>query len=101
MSESSPTLDRRTTKSRSVIFAAVRSRGQGPIAEALGISESTFSDWFGKYGDRVAQLLSAAGLKPVPLDSKCYAPEFIEHLRFFAERGVAQGDSSELEWGDE
>ena len=84
-----------------MVFAAVRSRGQGPIAEALGISESTFSDWFTKYGDRVAQLLTAAGLKPVPLDARCYAPEYIEHLRYFAQHGMAQHAPPELEWGDE
>lgn len=91
----SPMLDRRTTKSRAVIFGAIRSVGQKPIAERLGMSESSLSEFLAKYGDRIAQLLTAVDLKPVPVSAKCVTmdraleiEEEMERLRYFAKRGL-------------
>jgi len=82
-------LDRRTTNSRSVIFAAIRSRGHGHVAKTLGISESTFSEWLTKYGDRVAQLLTAIDHKPVPIDVECHRPAYLAELRKYAAIGIS------------
>lgn len=88
MAESSPLLDRRTTKTRSVIFGALRSRGHGNVAERLGISESTFSEWLKTHGDRMSLLLTACDLKPVPMENVCYGPEHMASLEYFARRGM-------------
>lgn len=89
MAELSPLLDRRTTKTRSVIFGALRSRGHADVAKALGISESTFSEWLAKYGDRVAQPLPAINNKPVPIDVECHRPAYLADLRKYAAIGIA------------
>lgn len=89
MAESSPLLDRRTTKTRSVIFGALRSRGYGNVATALGISESTFSEWLQKHGDRVALMLTAIEHKPVPLDVECHRPAYMADLRRYAAIGIS------------
>lgn len=89
MAESSPLLDRRTTKTRSVIFGALRSKGHAEVAKALGISESTFSEWLGKHADRVAQLLTAIEHKPVPIDVECHRPAYLADLRKYAAIGIS------------
>lgn len=88
MAESSPLLDRRTTKTRSVIFGALRSRGHARVADALGISESTFSEWLQKNGDRLALLLTAIGHKPVPIDVECHSAAYLADLRKYAAIGI-------------
>lgn len=92
----SPMLDRRTTKTRAAIFGGVRSVGYANVAKALGISESTFSEWFNKYGDRVAMLLTAINAKPVAVDARCVTAERaaeieseVERLRYWARIGMA------------
>lgn len=88
MAESSPMLSRRTTKTRSVIFGGLRSKGHGNVAKALGISESTFSEWLEKYGDRIALMLTSIDHKPVPIENECHSPEYMASLLFFARRGM-------------
>jgi hypothetical protein len=99
----SPGLDRRTTKSRAVIFAAIRSVGQRTIAEQLGIAEPTLSEFLAKYGDRPAQILTACNLKPVPLDAKCVTQqraqqieEEMSRLHYWAQKGMAAPPKIEL-----
>lgn len=92
----SPLLDRRTTKSRAVIFGALRSKGHAHVAQALGISESTFSEWLQKYGDRVAQMLTAIDHKPVPLDVECHSAAYLADLRKYAAIGISV-DPDQLE----
>ncbi len=89
MAESSLILDRRTTKSRSVIFGALRSKGHANVAKSLGISESTFSEWLKNNGDRVALLLTAIGYKPVPVDVECHRASYIADLRRYAAIGIS------------
>ncbi len=92
----SPTLDRRTTKTRSVIFGALRSVGQRRTAEKLGIADNTLSDFMEKYGDRIAQLLTALELKPVPVGAKCISADRVreiedefQRLHYWASKGMA------------
>lgn len=89
MAESSPLLDRRTTKTRSVIFGALRSKGHGRVAEVLGLSESAFSEWLQKHADRIAQMLTAIEHKPVPFDVECHRPPYMADLRRYAAIGIA------------
>ena len=104
--ESSPMLDRRTTKSRAVIFGAIRSIGHGEVAKACGVSESTFSEWLQKYGDRIALILTAIGHKPVPLGVECHTPEYVKTLRHYASIGIAidpdeiPSDKQTLDFGE-
>jgi hypothetical protein len=88
MAESSPGLDRRTTKTRAVIFGAVRSVGYARIGEALGVSESTACEYLQKHGDRIALLLTALGHKPVPVDVECHSPKYLHDLRHYAAIGI-------------
>lgn len=89
MAELSPMLDRRTTKTRSVIFGALRSKGHAKVAEALGISESTFCEWLQKHADRMCQMLSAIEHKPVPLDVECHSTAYLSDLRKYAAIGIS------------
>lgn len=89
MPESSSLLDRRTTKTRAVIFDGLRSVGHARVAESLGISESTFSEWLQKYGDRIALMLTAIEHKPVPLDVECHRPAYLADLRKYAAIGIS------------
>lgn len=101
MAELSPTLDRRTTKTRSVLFGALRSKGHGKVADALGVSESTFSEWLNKNSDRICQLLTAIEHKPVPLTNICYPPEHLAHMEYFAQIGMRYANQEHLEFDDE
>lgn len=89
MADCAPLLDRRTTKSRSVVFGALRSKGHGKVAEALGISESTFCEWLQKHGDRFFLMLTALDHKPVPLDVECHRPAYMADLRRYAAIGIS------------
>lgn len=100
MAEASPTLDRTTTKIRATIFGGLRSIGQVNVARAIGVSEATLSEWLPKHGDRMAQVLAACGLKVVPAEHQCFAPEYVDRLRYFAEIGIRQ-QPEPLDWQDE
>lgn len=67
----------------------------------LGVSVSTVSRLQSNELDRFALLLTALGLKPVPVGHKCYSPEEIAALQLFARKGMAahleEGDSA-LHW---
>lgn len=97
MAELSTTLDRRTTKTRSVIFGALRSKGQRNVADAVGVSESTFSEWLQKNSDRVCQVLTALELKPVPVGNVCHPPEHLAHMEYFASIGMRYANKEPLQ----
>ncbi len=88
MDTSSQLLDRRTTKTRSVLFGALRNTGHGKVAATLGISDSTFSEWLGKNMDRVCLLLTALDHKPVPIAVECHSAEYLQTLRKYAASGI-------------
>lgn len=98
----SPELNDRARKTRAVLFRGVRSVGQNVIAAQLGISDGTFSDWLAKYGDRVALLLTAAGLKAVPADAVCLDPGKLAFLKRLAIERLQRADEADtvLDWGD-
>lgn len=87
MAESSQITDARARKTHSVLLQAVATVGLTPVAEACGIDKSTVARMRDNEFERIAMALTAMGLKPVPIDSTCYRPEYIQHLRYFARRG--------------
>lgn len=95
MAESSSPLDRRTTKARSVLFGALRDKGHGTVAAALGIGDSTFSEWLQKNEARICSLLTALDLKPVPTNVECHSADYLATLRKYAAIGI-QVDPSDL-----
>lgn len=82
-----PTLAR---KSQSQILQRLSSVGQKPVADALSVSEATISRMKGEGLESFTALLGALGLKVVPADNKCYSPDYIEHLHYFAKRGMEE-----------
>jgi hypothetical protein len=81
-----PTLAR---KSIAEILRRLASRGQKPVGEALGKSETWISRWKSADAQTCADLLAVLGLKIVPAENECHAPAYIAHLRYFARIGVA------------
>jgi hypothetical protein len=94
MAESSPILDGRSRKTLAAILQGLARVGQVEVAKATGKSET----WISRAKDddlkTCAILLTACGLKVSPVDSKCYTPEYIEHLRYFARIGIAKDDDT-------
>ncbi len=80
-----PTLARKIT---STILQRLASVGQKPVADALSVSEATVSRMKGEGLESFSALLGTLGLKVVPATHKCYAPEYIEHLHYFAQIGM-------------
>ncbi len=88
-------------KMLSLIFQRLSSVGGGPVAIALGVSEATISRLKNEQAEPFTAFLAVLGLKVVPAEHKCYAPDYIEHLRYFARVGMAQEQPQVLEWGEE
>jgi hypothetical protein len=85
-------------KSLAAILQALASAGQKPVADALGVSEATVSRMKGEWLENFTALLGALNLKVIPAEHKCYAPEYIDHLHYFAKRGMEQANPAELQW---
>jgi hypothetical protein len=77
------------------ILRALASVGQSAVGKRIAKSETWVSRWKSEDLKSCAGLLAALGLKVVPADHKCYAPDYIEHLHYFAKRGM-QDASPEL-----
>lgn len=89
----------RARKNLKTILQALATVGQGPAADAIGVSESTISRMKDGDLDRLAQLLAVLGLKVVPETVKCYEPKFIESIFQLAKQRMSQVESaSELSW---
>jgi len=86
-------------KNEQLILRALASRGQAPVAQALGTSESTVSRWKDGEVARTAQFLSALGLRVVPVAYRCYDQKTLEALLTLARQRVDQIDSvDQLVW---
>lgn len=77
-------------KCEGAILRALASTGQKAAGELVGKSETWVSRWKSDDMKSCADLLAALGLKVVPAENKCYAPEYIEHLHYFAQIGMGQ-----------
>jgi hypothetical protein len=84
-------------KSQSEILRRLASVGQNAVGEALGKSETWISRWKSDDLRSCADLLSVLGLKVVPSENRCYPPEHIAHLEYFARRGMEM-QAPTLEW---
>lgn len=88
MAEVCPAVDSSARKSLTAILNAVERVGQNTIAEGCGVDPSTITGDKAKYWPRFAKTLAISGLKVVPDNHKCYSPEYIEHLHYFAKLGM-------------
>jgi hypothetical protein len=101
MNTVSPLLDARSRKTFSILLQSIARVGQIRVATALGVSEATVSRMVSNDFERIALALTAMGLKPVPVDAKCYTPEHITSLQYFAKRGMGgqEPEDTGLHWG--
>lgn len=94
MAELSPGVDAIARKSLTALLQGVERVGQKALAEGCGVDDSTITRdkaiW-----DRVAKSAAIAGIKFVPSELKCYSPDYVEHLRYFARRGMAVDDGTQ------
>lgn len=94
-------------KSSKIFFARLRSVGGEAVSNILKCSEGTVSELSGKEKYKfnfhsLCELLARMGLKIVPAEFKCYNPEDIERIMYFAKRGMEAMNPESLEWdGDE
>lgn len=85
-------------KIASEILRRLASLGQVHVGEAIGKSETWVSRWKGDDLESCAALLAVLGLKCVPTEHVCYAPDYIDHLRYFARIGMAQEQPQIIDW---
>ncbi len=90
MAESLRDLADLSRKSQTQILRGLASTGQKTAGEAIGKSETWVSRFASDQLKSCADLLAAVGLKVVPADHRCYSPEYIEHLHYFAKRGMEE-----------
>lgn len=82
-------------KSQTAILHRLSSVGQKPVADALSVSEATISRLKAEGVESFTAFLGVLKLKVVPAEMKCYSPDYVEHLRFFARRGMAIDDGTQ------
>ncbi len=88
MAELSLSGDGNARENLSAIFSALASKGQGAIAQVMGISDSSMSRWKSDEIPVMAKFLGALGLKVVPETHVCVDPEYLRSLRTFARKGL-------------
>jgi len=81
-------------KSQSAVLQRLSSVGQKPVADALSVSEATISRMKAEGVETFTAFLAVLDLKVVPATHQCYAPEYIDHLRYFARLGMAVDDGT-------
>lgn len=81
---------------------ALASVGQSAVAQRLCVDESTISRLKAERLHQVSEMLSVLGLKVVPAHMQCYDPAHIEHLQYFARRGMDMpGEPPVLDWTED
>ncbi len=82
-------MNSRASKNEQAILKRLASVGQNTLAARLSIDESTISKWkeTGRFL-QIAQLLSELGLKAVPQEFKCIDPVELDHVMYWARRGM-------------
>jgi len=89
----------RSRKNHQILLKALSGTGQAVAANFMGVSESTVSRMKEGELDKLASLMAACGLKPVPIDMHCYPEAEIEALRILARRSDVLRPNG-LEWED-
>lgn len=87
MPESSTALRLQARKTESLILRAMQETKQTVIADALACDEPTVSRLKAQL-ERISLLLTACGLKVVPLDSATYSKDGIEAVKTLARRAL-------------
>ena len=85
-------------KIQTQILHRLASVGQVHAADAICKSETWVSRFASDHLKSCADLLAALGLKVVPAEHKCYDPEHVAHLQYFAKLGMQQEQAPVLEW---
>lgn len=67
-------------KNHSIALQRLASVGLGPVAKALGVSESTVSRHKDQHLEELTAMLAVLGLKVVPVELRLYRSEDIEPL---------------------
>ncbi len=78
-------------KSQTQILQRLASVGQERAGNAIGVSETWVSRFASEKAKTFCDLLSCIGLKVVPATHRCYDPEHITHLEYFARMGLQHG----------
>lgn len=89
----------RARKNVQVILQALAGTGQVDAAKAMAVHESTVSRLKADHMDNFGALLSALGLKVVPVGVECFDPEYVAALRTLANVGI-QKDGPKLDWSE-
>ena len=71
--------------------------GQVNVARAAGVSEASITRWKDGELSRMSIALAAMGLKVVPVENKCFQPEYIDALRMLARQALDE-PAQVLEW---
>ena len=100
MGEGSATHTSIARKSQTLILQRLANVGQSTVGRLLDKSETWVSRWKSEDSESCAALLAACGLKVVPAEHQCYAPDYIEHLRYFARIGMQHEQPPVLEFED-
>lgn len=89
----------RARKTVSLILQALAATGQVEAAKAMAVHESTVSRLKADHIDNIGSLLTAVGLKVVPMGMACFDPEYVAALKTLANVGIKQS-SPKLDWSE-
>lgn len=100
MTPSCPTPAERARKIASTVLQSVqRDASQVAIAVAMGASESTISRLMSDHLDKFSLVLAHAGLKVVPVEMQCFAPEKVQALLVLARDNLNHiANTEQLVW---
>lgn len=91
----------RARKYESLLLARLASTGQRPVADAIGVHESTVSRLKDGPIAQFCQVLPLIGLKLVPAEMRCFSEQELEALFVLAKARLGRMASvRELEWED-
>jgi hypothetical protein len=84
-------------KNDNVIRRALQDVGQVRVAELMGLSQPTLSEWKNAHLSRITAMLAASGLRVVPCSARFYSEEHITALKTLARQGLEAGSQEEFE----
>lgn len=86
------------------VLNALANTGLRPVAEAVGVDQSTISKWKdGGEIERYSKFLAACGLKVVPVEWECFPRKDVDVLMHLAKQRLEslRSASDLLPWGEE
>ena len=88
MAELSISSDGIARETLAFILQSLSAKGQGAVAQVMGISDSSISRWKADEIPVMARFLTALDLKVIPNDYVCVDPEYLRSLRTLARAGL-------------